>query len=45
MSAATVLEAGMIAQRDNGTAELEALIDTAGIEIAPTDLAQVDLAF
>jgi ribonuclease VapC len=35
----------MIAQRDNGAAELEALINAAGIEIVSTDLAQIDLAF
>jgi ribonuclease VapC len=45
MSVATLLEARMIAQRDNGAAELEALINAAGIEIVSTDLAQIDLAF
>lgn len=45
ISAATLLEARMVAQRDKGAKELEALIDAAGIEIVPTDQVQIDLAF
>ncbi len=45
MSGATLVEARIVAQRDNGAAELEALIEAAGIEIVPADLVQIDLAF
>jgi hypothetical protein len=39
------LEARMTLRRDKRVAELAALIDTAGIQIVPADLAQIDFAF
>jgi ribonuclease VapC len=45
VSAGTLLEARIVAERDGGLAELAKLVDVLGIEIVPTDAQQIDLAF
>lgn len=45
ISAGTLLEARIVAERDGGTAELEKLIETIGIEVVPVDARQVAIAF
>lgn len=44
ISAGTLVEARMVAEREQGTAELAILIAQAGIEIVPVDAAQADAA-
>ncbi len=44
ISAGTLLEARMVAERDGGVVDLNALLSAAGIEIVPVDEAQVDAA-
>ncbi len=45
ISAGTLLEIRIVAERDGGSAELEELLATLGIEVVPVDARQVDLAF
>lgn len=45
VSAATLLETRMVAERDDGTVELEELLEVIGAEVVPVDARQVDLAF
>jgi len=45
ISAATLLESRMVANRDNGHTELEELLDILDAEIIPVDKTQADLAF
>ncbi len=45
ISAGTLLEIRIVAERDGGSAELEELQATLGIEVVPVDARQVDLAF
>lgn len=45
VSAGTLLETRLVAERDGGTAELGEIIEVASIEIVPVDARQVDLAF
>ncbi|MBK5940573.1 type II toxin-antitoxin system VapC family toxin [Halochromatium roseum] len=45
ISAATLLECRMVANRDNGLAELEALLVTLDADIIPVDQPQSDIAF
>lgn len=45
ISAGTLLEARIIAEREGGTEELEELIAVAAIEVVPADARQIDLAF
>ena len=45
ISAGTLLETRIVAERDGGTAELEELIETIGVEVVPVDARQVALAF
>lgn len=45
ISAATLLECRMVANRDKGLAELEALLVTLDTEIIPVDQAQGDITF
>ena len=45
ISAGTLLEIRIVAERDGGGAELEELLATLGIEVVPVDARQVDLAF
>ena len=44
ISAGTLLEARIVAARDEGLAELAELLEAAGIEVEPVDQAQVDAA-
>ena len=44
ISAGTLLEARMVAERDGGVMDLNALLSAAGVEIVPVDEAQVDAA-
>lgn len=45
ISAGTLIETRIVAERDGGTAELEELIEAVGIEIVPVDARQAALAF
>jgi len=45
ISAGTLIETQIVAERDGGIAELEELIETVGIEVVPVDARQVALAF
>lgn len=45
ISAATLLEARMVANRDNGIAELDELLETIDAEVIPVDQIQTDIAF
>ena len=45
VSAGTLLEARLVAERDGGTAELAELLEVFGIDVVPVDARQVDLAF
>ena len=45
ISAGTLLEMRIVAERDRGTEELSELLETLGVEIVPVDARQVDLAF
>ena len=45
ISAGTLLEARIVAERDGGVEELEELIEAVGVEIVPADSRQIDLAF
>ncbi len=45
VSAGTLLEARLVAERDGGTAELLELLEVFGIDVVPVDARQVDLAF
>ena len=44
MSAGTLIEARMVAERDGGRRELDALVAQVEIEIVPVDIRQVELA-
>lgn len=45
ISAGTMLETRIVAERDGGTTELKELIEAADIEVVPVDSRQIDLAF
>ncbi len=45
VSAGTLLEARLVAERDGGTAELVELLEVFGIDVVPVDARQIDLAF
>ena len=45
ISAGTLLELRIVAERDGGTEELAELLETLGVEVMPVDARQVDLAF
>lgn len=45
ISAGTLIETQIVAERDGGTAELEKLIEVVGIEVVSVDARQVALAF
>ena len=45
ISAGTLLELRIVAERDGGTEELSELLETLGVEVMPVDARQVDLAF
>jgi ribonuclease VapC len=45
LSAATLLEARMVANRDRGVAELGELLDTLDAEVVPVDATQADIVF
>ncbi len=45
VSAGTLLEARIVAERDGGGKELDGILEAAAIEIVPVDAHQVDLAF
>ncbi len=45
ISAGTLLEIRIVAERDDGVAELEELLEAVGIEVVPVDARHVDLAF
>ena len=45
ISAGTLLEVRMVAERDGGGKELEALLAAAAIEVISVDARQIDLAF
>lgn len=45
ISAATLLEARMVANRDHGASELEELLDTVDAEVIAVDNTQADIAF
>jgi ribonuclease VapC len=45
ISAGTLLEARIVAERDRGTTDLEALLEIIGVEVVPVDAQQADLAF
>ena len=45
ISAGTLLEIRIVAERDGGSAELEELLAALGIEVVPVDARQADLAF
>lgn len=44
ISAGTLLETRLVAERDRGLAELGELLETLGVEVVPVDAAQVELA-
>lgn len=44
ISAGTLLEARLVAERERGQAELDTILVDAGIEVIPVDREQVDLA-
>ena len=44
ISAGTLLELRIVAERDGGSEELAALLATLGVEVVPVDARQVDLA-
>ncbi len=45
VSAGTLLETRIVAERDGGTAELAGLLEAIGVDVVPVDARQVDLAF
>ncbi len=45
VSAGTLLETRLVAERNGGTAELAELLELIGIDVVPVDARQVDLAF
>ncbi len=45
ISAGTLLEIRIVAERDDGVADLEELLEAVGIEVVPVDARHVDLAF
>ena len=45
VSAGTLLETRIVAERDGGTAELAELLEVIGVDVVPVDARQVDLAF
>ncbi len=45
ISAGTLLEARLVAERDGGTPELLKLLEVVGIEVVPVDARQVEIAF
>jgi len=45
ISAGTLLETRIVAERDGGAAELDELLETVGVEVVPVDARQVSLAF
>lgn len=45
VSAGTLIEARIVAERDGGGAELQELLQVAGVELVPVDEVQADLAF
>ena len=45
LSAGTLLETRIVAERDGGSAELEELLEVLGVEIVSVDARQADLAF
>lgn len=45
ISAGTLLELRIVAERDGGSEELAELLETLGVEVVPVDARQVDLAF
>ena len=45
VSAGTLLEARIVAERDGGGKELDGILEAASIEIVPVDAHQIDLAF
>jgi ribonuclease VapC len=45
VSAGTLLETRIVAERDGGTADLAELLQAIGVDVVPVDARQVDLAF
>ncbi len=45
VSAGTLLETRIVAERDGGTADLAELLEAIGVDVVPVDARQVDLAF
>ena len=45
VSAGTLLETHIVAERDGGAAEMADLLEAIGVEVVPVDARQVDLAF
>ncbi len=45
ISAGTLIEMRIVAERDGGSAELDVLLEAAAVEVVPVDARQVELAF
>ena len=45
VSAGTLVETRIVAERDGGAAEMADLLEAIGVEVVPVDARQVDLAF
>ena len=45
ISAGTLIEARIVAERDGGAAELDELLEAIGVEVVPVDVRQAEIAF